>query len=103
MGGQGKSQDFTVLRGPVARSCAAVYLIGEDAALIGCALRGVETQLRVCHDLEQAVTDAAQAAAPGEVVLLSPACASFDQFPDFEARGERFRELVHERRSRGRE
>jgi UDP-N-acetylmuramoylalanine--D-glutamate ligase len=45
-------------------------------------------------ELERAVAQAALAAAAGEVVLLSPACASFDQFRDFEARGERFRELV---------
>jgi UDP-N-acetylmuramoylalanine--D-glutamate ligase len=47
-----------------------------------------------CGDLERAVGRAREAAMAGDVVLLSPACASFDQFKDFEARGERFRELV---------
>jgi len=47
-----------------------------------------------CDALERAVAAASGAAAPGDVVLLSPACASFDQFADFEARGERFRELA---------
>jgi UDP-N-acetylmuramoylalanine--D-glutamate ligase len=50
--------------------------------------------VRECGDLERAVGEARRAAHRGEVVLLSPACASFDQFTDFEARGERFRELV---------
>ena len=50
--------------------------------------------LRRCGDLEGAVDAAARAAAPGDVVLLSPACASFDQFRDYEERGDRFRALV---------
>jgi UDP-N-acetylmuramoylalanine--D-glutamate ligase len=81
-------------REAVERSCAAVYLIGEDAPAIAEALRGADTRLRVCGELERAVGEAARAAGPGGVVLLSPACASFDQFADFEARGDHFRELV---------
>ena len=53
----------------------------------------------VCGDLERAVAAARAAARPGEVVLLSPACASFDQFEDFEARGRAFKELVLQMRS----
>jgi UDP-N-acetylmuramoylalanine--D-glutamate ligase len=83
----------------VERSCAGVYLIGEDASSIARALRGAGTQLRVCRDLERAVVEAARTAVSGEIVLLSPACASFDQFADFEARGDRFRELVEGRRA----
>ena len=94
LGGQGKGQDFTALRDAVRRSCRAVYLIGEDASSIATALAGTDTLLRECGNLERAVAEAGMAAARGEVVLLSPACASFDQFTDFEARGERFRELV---------
>jgi UDP-N-acetylmuramoylalanine--D-glutamate ligase len=105
LGGQGKGQDFTSLREPVSRACAGVYLIGEHAATIATALANVAPEVSQCGDLERALAAAAQAAAsdpdaaswPGEdgpVVLLSPACASFDQFADFEARGERFRELV---------
>jgi len=94
LGGQGKGQDFGALSGPVGRSCRAVYLIGEDSPLIASALAGVDTEVRACGELERALAGAAQAAVAGEVVLLSPACASFDQFADFQARGDRFRELV---------
>ncbi len=94
LGGQGKDQDFTALREPVGRSSRAVYLIGEDAPLIARALAGVDVRMRDCGELERAVQEARTAAVRGEVVLLSPACASFDQFADFEARGERFTELV---------
>ena len=94
LGGQGKGQDFTALRGPVGERCRAVYLIGEDAAQIAAALEGVSAPVRECGDLEHAVCAARAAARSGDVVLLSPACASFDQFADYEARGERFRELV---------
>jgi UDP-N-acetylmuramoylalanine--D-glutamate ligase len=105
LGGQGKGQDFARLREPVARACAGVYLIGEDAESIAAALNNVAPDVLACGELGRAL-DAASAAAAcdrdalaapageGPVVLLSPACASFDQFADFEARGERFRELV---------
>jgi UDP-N-acetylmuramoylalanine--D-glutamate ligase len=94
LGGQGKGQDFTPLLAAVARSCAGVYVIGEDAPAIARAIAGGRVPVRECGDLERAVAEARRAAVAGEVVLLSPACASFDQFTDFEARGERFRELV---------
>jgi UDP-N-acetylmuramoylalanine--D-glutamate ligase len=94
LGGQGKGQDFTALREPVGERCRAVYLIGEDAPRIAAALVGASAPVRECGDLEHAVDVARGAARPGDVVLLSPACASFDQFADFEARGERFRKLA---------
>jgi UDP-N-acetylmuramoylalanine--D-glutamate ligase len=94
LGGQGKDQDFTALRDPVARSCKAAYLIGESAQEIAVALAGREEPVYECGELERAVASAAHNAVSGEVVLLSPACASFDQFADFEARGERFSELA---------
>jgi len=94
LGGQGKGQDFAALRNPVGRGCEAVYLIGEDAPKIAAALEGVGVPVHECETLEQAVTQARAAARRGDVVLLSPACASFDQFADFEARGERFRALA---------
>jgi len=90
LGGLGKGQDFAPLRAPVAERCAGTYLIGEDAGRIASALE----RSTPCGDLERAVAAARAAARPGEVVLLSPACASFDQFADFEARGEAFRALV---------
>ena len=94
LGGQAKAQDFRALRTPVKRSCRAVYLIGEDAPLIASALEQLSVPVRPCGDLEHALVQASGAARPGEVVLLSPACASFDQFSDYEDRGARFRELV---------
>lgn len=92
LGGQGKGQDFTALRTAVAQSARHTYLIGEDADEITLALAGLP--LTDAGTLEHAVALAREAAAPGMVVLLSPACASFDQFADFEARGEAFRALV---------
>ena len=92
LGGQGKGQDFTALRAAVAQSARHTYLIGEDADEIALALAGLP--LTDARTLEHAVALAREAAAPGMVVLLSPACASFDQFADFEARGEAFRALV---------
>ncbi len=94
LGGQGKAQDFTALRGPVNVGCRAVYLIGEDASIIEQAIGGGRLELHMCGDLDHALSLAVATAVHGEVVLLSPGCASFDQFTDFEARGERFRELV---------
>jgi UDP-N-acetylmuramoylalanine--D-glutamate ligase len=96
LGGQGKGQDFSALRDAVAERCRAVYLIGEDAPLVARVLQSVGLSLHECGDLERAVAAASAAARAGEAVLLSPACASFDQFSDFEARGERFRELASE-------
>ena len=96
LGGQGKGQDFSALRAPVQRCCRAVYLIGEDAPVIATALSEEGVPVYACGDLERAVGKAREAAVEGDVVLLSPACASFDQFADFEARGELFRDLAEE-------
>jgi UDP-N-acetylmuramoylalanine--D-glutamate ligase len=97
-GGRGKQQDFTPLAPVVAQRCAAVYLIGEATPQLRAALASlgvpVPVPVRECGDLATAVDAARAAARPGETVLLSPACASFDQYPDFEARGEHFRALV---------
>jgi UDP-N-acetylmuramoylalanine--D-glutamate ligase len=94
LGGQGKAQDFTPLTAPVAARCSAVYLIGEDGPAIGAAIAGSGVRQIEARTLENAVNAAAAQARPDEVVLLSPACASFDQFTNFEMRGDRFRELV---------
>ncbi len=97
LGGSEKDEPFAPLLDPVRERCAACYLVGETAErlaaeLAPAAAAGIE--LRRCAELETAVREAAAAARPGEVVLLSPACASFDAFADYEARGERFREIV---------
>jgi UDP-N-acetylmuramoylalanine--D-glutamate ligase len=89
----GATGGFAGLRGPVAARCRACYLIGEAAERLETDLAGT-VPLRRCGDLESAVGAASAAASPGEVVLLSPACASYDQFRDFEERGDRFRALV---------
>ena len=94
-GGRGKRQDFSPLAGPVAEHCRAVYLIGEATEELADALApAADVPLHRCGELARAVHAAAAAARPGETVLLSPACASYDQYPNFEARGEHFRELV---------
>jgi UDP-N-acetylmuramoylalanine--D-glutamate ligase len=92
LGGRGKGQDFTRLRAPVAAHAAACYLIGEDAPIIAAALEGA-VAVHDCGDLERAVAAATAAARPGEVVLLSPACASYDQYASFEERGAHFKRL----------
>jgi UDP-N-acetylmuramoylalanine--D-glutamate ligase len=97
LGGSEKGEPFTPLLEPVRERCVASYLTGASAERLASELApaieaGVE--LHRCPDLEDAVGRAAAAARPGEVVLLSPACASFDAFDDFEQRGDRFREIV---------
>jgi UDP-N-acetylmuramoylalanine--D-glutamate ligase len=93
-GGTGKQQDFTPLASPVAQRCAAVYLIGEASDEIATALAPAAVEIHRCGALEAALEAASRGARPGDTVLLSPACASFDQYENFEARGDHFRALV---------
>jgi UDP-N-acetylmuramoylalanine--D-glutamate ligase len=97
LGGSEKGEPFAPLLDPIRERCTACYLIGASADRMAEELApllesGVE--LHRCDDLADAVRRAAAAAEPAEVVLLSPACASFDAFENFERRGERFRALV---------
>jgi UDP-N-acetylmuramoylalanine--D-glutamate ligase len=97
LGGSLKGGDFAGLLDPVAERCRACYLIGDAAEELAAELRPAAehaVKLRRCADLADAVAAAAADAQPGEVVLLSPACASFDAYRDFEERGEHFRALV---------
>jgi UDP-N-acetylmuramoylalanine--D-glutamate ligase len=94
LGGRGKAQDFSPLAAPIAERCSAVYLIGEDGPQIAAAVAGSGVTCVDSGTLDNAVQQASRAARSGDVVLLSPACASFDQFPNFEARGDSFREIV---------
>jgi UDP-N-acetylmuramoylalanine--D-glutamate ligase len=94
LGGSLKGGGFEDLREPVAERCHACYLIGEAADRLATDLEPAGVPLHRCGDLESAVAAARAAARPGEVVLLSPACASYDQFRDYEERGDRFRALV---------
>jgi UDP-N-acetylmuramoylalanine--D-glutamate ligase len=93
-GGRAKGSGFEALGEDVAERCAAVYLIGEAADALDAALAGAGVPVRRAGDLERAVAAARETAQPGEVILLSPAAASYDQYPDFEARGEHFRQLA---------
>jgi UDP-N-acetylmuramoylalanine--D-glutamate ligase len=97
LGGRGKGEDFGELGEEVLARARAVYLIGEEGPRIGAALAGAGAAgvaVVAAGTLERALAAARAAAVAGEVVLLSPACASFDQFRDFEARGEAFARLV---------
>jgi UDP-N-acetylmuramoylalanine--D-glutamate ligase len=95
LGGLGKNESYLPLAGALDRGDTA-YLIGTAAHEIAEVLGEAEIPYVPCVELEVAVSEAHSAAAPGHVVLLSPACASFDQFRDFEARGDEFRRLVEE-------
>ena len=94
LGGSLKGGGFEDLREPIAERCHACYLIGESADRLATDLEPAGVPLHRCGDLESALAGARAAARPGEVVLLSPACASYDQFRDYEERGDRFRALV---------
>ena len=93
-GGRGKGQDFSALAPVVAQRCAAVYLIGEASAQLASALAASGVAVYELGDLERALGAAVAGARAGDTVLLSPACASYDQYRDFEARGAHFRVLV---------
>lgn len=93
LGGDGKQQDFAPLRAALAGKLRLALLIGRDAPLIDQALQGV-CPLQHCDSLEAAVQAAAQAAQPGDTVLLSPACASLDMFRDYSHRGSVFADAV---------
>ena len=77
----------------MARKAARVYLIGESAELFRDVLAGV-VEISLAGTLERAVAEAAERARPGQSVVLSPACASFDQFRDYADRGRQFRRLA---------
>jgi UDP-N-acetylmuramoylalanine--D-glutamate ligase len=98
-GGDGKQQDFAPLRDAVAGAARTVVLIGRDAPLIEAALAGSGARIERAASMPEAVARAFEAAQPGDAVLLSPACASFDMFTDYKQRGDVFcaavRELEH--------
>jgi UDP-N-acetylmuramoylalanine--D-glutamate ligase len=94
-GGEGKNQDFAPLAAAFRGKVRHTVLIGRDAPLLERALAGVCT-LESCATLPQAVQAAARAAQPGDTVLLSPACASFDMFSDYRQRGAVFAQAVLE-------
>ena len=93
-GGDGKGQSFVDLKPAVERACRAVLLIGRDAPAIARGLTGTRVPVESVGTLDAAVARAVMLARDGDVVLLSPACASLDQFRDYTERGERFTALV---------
>ncbi len=94
-GGEGKGQDFSPLRDPAMRFVKGVFLIGKDAPRIAEALAD-SVPCVMSETLQNAVAEAAKQAQSGDIVLLSPACASFDQFSDYVARAEAFVAEVQE-------
>jgi UDP-N-acetylmuramoylalanine--D-glutamate ligase len=95
LGGKDKNSDYTQLAELLRERVSAVYTIGSAAEKIESHLRGV-VSIHSCETLDKAVQVAASAARPREVVLLAPACSSFDQFENYEHRGRVFKQLVKE-------
>ncbi len=95
LGGRDKGGNFEMLREPVRSRAKGIVIMGEAAPLIFSALQGTVPMERV-KTMRDAVRTAHQAAAPGDIVLLAPACTSFDMFRSFEHRGEVFKQEVLE-------
>jgi UDP-N-acetylmuramoylalanine--D-glutamate ligase len=94
LGGRGKREDYAPLAAALGERGRAAYLIGEEAGRIAASLASAGTPVHECGDMERAVAAARAAARPGDVVLLSPACASYDQYRSFGERGDHFKALV---------
>ena len=93
LGGRDKGSDFAPLRAILPGRVRRVLLVGEASGKIAAALRGT-IPLLPCGDLERAVDTALADASPGDLLLLAPACTSFDQYEDFGQRGRHFKALV---------
>ncbi|MGH9629071.1 MAG: glutamate ligase domain-containing protein, partial [Bryobacteraceae bacterium] len=93
LGGKDKNSDYTVLRDKLRRKSRAALLVGAAAGKIAEQLDGALPLVR-CGTIEAAVQEARRSASAGEIVLLAPACASFDQFENFEHRGRVFKDAV---------
>jgi UDP-N-acetylmuramoylalanine--D-glutamate ligase len=93
LGGKDKGSDYTVLVPLLRERAKSVYLIGAAAEKIASQIQGA-TRIIQSGPLDRAVRQASEAAASGDIVLLAPACASFDQFENYEQRGRIFKELV---------
>jgi UDP-N-acetylmuramoylalanine--D-glutamate ligase len=96
LGGQGKGESYTELALDLRGRARRAYLVGETAKELALALELADVDHVQSGDLETAVRTVVKEAAPGEVVLLAPACTSYDQFRDFEERGAEFKRLVRE-------
>ncbi len=94
LGGKDKGSDFRPLRGAVAGRVKGIVLVGAAKDKIRTALEGAGVPMTEAHDYSEVVDKAYAAAAPGDIVLLAPACTSWDMFPSFEVRGETFKREV---------
>jgi len=94
LGGRAKGEDFAPFARELPQNVASIYLVGEAAGELGAALDAARRPYVDTETIARAVALATAEAKPGDVVLLSPACASYDQYADFEQRGEDFRRLV---------
>jgi UDP-N-acetylmuramoylalanine--D-glutamate ligase len=96
-GGKPKGSDFTALARKIKERVKGLVLLGQAAPLIAEAVRSTGYEaIWMAATLEESVRTAARLASPGDVVLLSPACASWDMFRDYEERGDLFKKLVNE-------
>jgi UDP-N-acetylmuramoylalanine--D-glutamate ligase len=93
LGGRDKDSDFSALLPYLESNVRGVLLVGEAAERIASSLRG-HVALDECGTLDAAVDTGLEGAEPGDVLLLAPACTSFDQYADFEQRGRHFRALI---------
>jgi len=95
LGGEGKEQDFSPLKAALTQYARAIALIGRDAAPIAAAIEGCGVLTKHCADMQEAVRWCTAQTKPGDGVLLSPACASFDMFRNYAHRAEAFIDAVH--------
>ena len=96
-GGDGKGQDFSELAEHFDGAVKELILLGRDAGIIEkCARDHGFTDIHTCRDMPECVRRAAELAEPGDRVLLSPACASWDMYDNFEQRGKHFKECLKE-------
>jgi UDP-N-acetylmuramoylalanine--D-glutamate ligase len=94
LGGKDKGGDFTALRDPIARICKGVFCIGQAGGTISGQLEGLTVPRLRAEGLAEAFKALSGMAVAGDCILLSPGCASFDQYADFEERGRHFKALV---------
>jgi len=97
LGGKDKGSDYRIMRPLIQKRVKSIYTIGAAAEKIVTHLEG-SAPIVHCGTLDAAVTKAADAARPGDIILLAPACSSFDQFENYEQRGQVFKDLVFARR-----
>jgi UDP-N-acetylmuramoylalanine--D-glutamate ligase len=94
LGGRAKGEDFAPFARALPPNVASIHLVGEASEELASALDAAGRRYERAGTLARAVEQAAHESQPGDVVLLSPACASYDQYANFEERGEEFRRLV---------